>query len=414
MSNLKDNKKIFFIDPNLRIVKTYDDFFKDLNTVDPSDVFLQENDTFLFFVKLIKKIILNEDCIILDSDFEKQELKHDRQIDVAYENRIVEDFGCFVDFLNRIKTSTSEISIFTSGTTGKPKKVIHSIQTLTRAVKNKKEIKSCIWAFAYNPTHIAGIQVFFQALFNENTLIDVYRKSRTTIYDAFEKYRVSHISATPTFYRLLFPFEREFMDVLRITFGGEKSELNLHEKVQKIFPNAKVTNIYASTELGTLLYSNGEIFTIPENLKNDILIKDNELHVRTTLLGKSEDLVVEGGLYRTGDIVEIISTNPIKFIFKTRVGDYVNVGGSKVNIQEVEEVLSSIDGILIASVSVKSNSILGNILIGNVVSDFTNGDLTEKYIKTILRDKLQSFKIPRIIKIVKELDYTRTGKILKK
>lgn len=407
----------FYVNPVEAINKTYDDFLNDLISIVETDLYIQEVDTYSFFVKFVKNIISNKNCYILDSDFsehEMEELKLEDKVDKNKQITVLLEFNGFEQLLDRIKSSKSEISIFTSGTTGKPKRIVHSVDTLTRTVKSNDGLQSCIWAFAYNPTHIAGIQVFFQALFNKNILIDVFKQSRDTVYEVLEKYEVTHISATPTFYRLLLPFEREFVNVKRITFGGEKSDFNLYDKLKKLFPNSKITNIYASTELGTLLHANGELFTIPEVLKNDVLIKDNELFVRATLLGRSEDLVVEDGMYGTGDVVEIISTKPITFKFKTRISDYINIGGYKVNVQEVEEVLSSIEGVLMASVIVKANSVLGNMLIANVVLDCTNLDLSEKNIKAILKDQLQEFKIPRIIKIVKELEFTRTGKISKK
>lgn len=408
---------LFYINSIQEINKTYDDLFTDLNSIEGKDLYIQDVNTYSFFVQFIKRVISNKDCCILDSDFseyEMHDLKFEDEIDETKQGTNLVEFKDFDEMLVKIKSSTSQISIFTSGTTGKPKRIVHNVDTLTRTVKKNDSLQNCIWAFAYNPTHIAGIQVFFQALFNKNTLIDVFKQSRNTVYEALEKYNVTHISATPTFYRLLLPFDKEFVNVKRITFGGEKSDFNLYEKLKEVFPNSKITNIYASTELGTLLHANGELFTIPEVLKNDVLIKDNELFVRATFLGKSADLVIEDGMYRTGDVVEIISTNPITFKFITRISDYVNVGGYKVNVQEVEEVLSLIDGVLMASVTVKANSVLGNMLIANVVSDFTNSELSEKNIKTILKDNLQEFKIPRIIKIVKELEFTRTGKISKK
>ena len=88
------------------------------------------------------------------------------------------------DLINAIHDSRSEITIFTSGTTGQPKKVIHSVMTLTRTVRIAERYKDKIWAFAYNPTHMAGLQVFFQALSNCNTLINVFNASRTDIYNA--------------------------------------------------------------------------------------------------------------------------------------------------------------------------------------------------------------------------------------
>ena len=70
---------------------------------------------------------------------------------------------------------------------------------------------------------MAGLQVFFQAFENQNTLVNVFSLARNEVYSLIEKYSVTHISATPTFYRLLLPFEKEYSSVQRITFwGGEK------------------------------------------------------------------------------------------------------------------------------------------------------------------------------------------------
>lgn len=118
--------------------------------------------------------------------------------------------------------STSEITMFTSGTTGQPKKVVHSIQTLTRSVRRGEKYNNQIWAYAYNPTHMAGLQVFFQAFENLNTLINVFNRTRSEIFNLIKKHSITHISATPTFYRLLLPYERAYSSVIRLTLGGER------------------------------------------------------------------------------------------------------------------------------------------------------------------------------------------------
>ena len=410
---------IFFYKSTAHLIaKRYEDLIHDINISEKKGKYLQEIDTYVFFVEILKKIISNQDCCVLDydfSDFEKNELKIENDI---LETDVKASTTCriesFEDLLEKIKSSTSKISIFTSGTTGKPKKITHTISSLTRTVKENVTLKDSVWGLAYNPTHIAGLQVFFQALYNKNTLVDFFKQPRDIVYNTIEMESVTHISATPTFYRLLLPFDRKFDNVKRITFGGERSDFKLYTKLQLLFPNAKVTNIYASTELGTLLHSSGELFTIPDQFKNDIFIKDNELVVKAEFLGKSDELLIEKGMYRTGDIVELINENPTMFKFKTRISDYVNVGGYKVNVVDVEDVLSSIEGVFMANVLVKSNSVLGNMLTASVVLDGSAPELSEKEIKSILREKIQEFKIPRVIKIVKELEFTRTGKISKK
>jgi len=58
----------------------------------------------------------------------------------------------------------------------------------------------------------------------------------------------------------------------------------------------------------------------------------------------------------------------------------------------------------------KPNSVLGTILCAEFIIDNGN-QITGNDIKKYLSNKLQDFKIPRIIKIVEQIEVTRTGKL---
>lgn len=126
------------------------------------------------------------------------------------------------EVVKALQQSASEITIFTSGTTGQPKKVIHSVQGLTRSVRCAERYQWQVWAYAYNPTHMAGLQVFFQAFENQNTLVNVFGLARNEVYSLIEKYSVTHISATPTFYRLLLPLKKNILLYSGLLLGGRK------------------------------------------------------------------------------------------------------------------------------------------------------------------------------------------------
>jgi acyl-coenzyme A synthetase/AMP-(fatty) acid ligase len=255
---------------------------------------------------------------------------------------------------------------------------------------------------------MAGIQVFLQAFANLNPLINIFNQPREGIYKVIEEYGITHISATPTFYRLLMPFEKEFTNVQRITFGGEKSDENLYEHIRRIFPNAKINNIYASTEAGFLFVSKGENFIIPENIRDKIKIIDNELLVHYSLLGSSDNLKLDNEYYQTGDLIEWVNYEKGEFKFKSRKNELINIGGYKVNPNEVEEALEKMTEIKQAIVYGKKNSVLGNVLCADVV---LNKPITEIDIRKNLSKILQDFKIPRRIKFIDEIELTRTGKI---
>ena len=288
--------------------------------------------------------------------------------------------------------------------------MIHSISSLTRNVRIGKQYAGQIWAFAYNPTHMAGLQVFFQAFENQNTLVNVFGKTRSVIYHQIEEKKITHISATPTFYRLLLPVEKSCNSVIRVTLGGEKSDQHLYKAIGKIFPKAKINNIYASTEAGALFAAQGDCFQIPLAIRDKFKVVEDELLIHKSLLGSSESFSFTDDFYHSGDLIEWVDWDKGLFRFKSRKNELINVGGYKVNPTEVENAIMSIEGVRQALVYGKANSILGNVLCSDVQLE-EDVNLTELDIKKALSSQLQDFKIPRRIKFVEALSLTRTGKL---
>jgi acyl-coenzyme A synthetase/AMP-(fatty) acid ligase len=249
--------------------------------------------------------------------------------------------------------------------------------------------------------------VFFQALLNGNLIVRLFGLTPKEIHRIIKEYSVTNISATPTFYRLLLPCEETFQSIARITSGGEKYNKKIIMQLKGNFPNAKITNVYASTEAGTLFASDNDIFGIKPEFENFIRVENGELLIHISLMGDSDINIKEW--YNTGDLIETISEKPLKFRFTSRKGDMINVGGYKVNPHEVEEAILSLSGIKNVRIYPKSNSVLGNIICCEVVA--YNNHMSETSIRTFLQSKIQEFKIPRIIRFVEELSTTRTGKI---
>ena len=396
---------------NSGFVYSYGQLLASLNESDSYFPLYKQPNLYLFFVNLIKALANNAPLVLLDADLNEAEIEGLNVAEInapkAITSAMFKDMGVVVD---AVKRSTSEITIFTSGTTGQPKKVAHSVQTLTRAVRLGDKYTSQVWVYAYNPTHMAGLQVFFQAFMNQNFLVNVFNKSRAEVYELIENESVTHVSATPTFYRLLLPFEKAYQTVLRVTLGGEKSDKKLYDSIEKIFPNAKINNVYASTEAGTLFAAKGDCFQIPVAICDKFLIQEEELLIHKSLLGQSESFKFDGDYYHSGDLIEWVDETTGLFRFKSRKNELINVGGYKVNPGETEKAILEIDGVQQALVYGKANSILGNVLCAEV--QLVEGStLTELEIRTHLKEQLQDFKIPRRIKFVESFSLTRTGKI---
>lgn len=400
---------IFLIDNEK--VCTYTDLLNSLNNCHQYFQLYKTADIYAYFVNLIKALAANKPLVLLDSDLNPSEIDGvDESLVNVSEVAEYPVYESMHDVVSAIRQSTSEITIFTSGTTGQPKQVIHTVSTLTRSVRIGDKYKGQIWAYAYNPTHMAGLQVFFQAFENLNTLINVFNKQRSEVYELISRYNVTHISATPTFYRLLLPYEKAYDSVARVTLGGEKSDQHLYDNIVKIFPSAKINNVYASTEAGSLFAAKGECFQIPEKIRDKFTVVDDELLIHKSLLGRSDSFKFEGDYYHSGDLVEWVDKEQGLFRFKSRKNELINVGGYKVNPGEVENVLLSIDEVKQAYVYGKVNSVLGNVLCADIQLE-VGSTLTNVDIKKALASQLQDFKIPRRIKFVEEFELTRTGKL---
>lgn len=405
---------MFWIDQKRGTQKSYSELIHELNGKSGCKRYIYLDDPYRIYLELIHSLIHGYEVELLDAQLSLTEI---RNLGLDTKNMDIETraetgtIGNFEELCARIEQAkdTWRVAIYTSGTTGRPKKVIHTLDTITRSVKRGPQFRQDRWAFTYNPTHFAGLQVFFQAFFNQNPFIYLFESDRNLINPLLIHYSVTHISATPTYYRMLLPYmEQAVPSVKRITVGGEKFDPLMTGKLSTIFPNAKLRNIYASTEAGSLFGSEGETFSIASSLKDLVQVSaDGELLLHRKLLAASDVLV--GDWYHTGDMIQFVDQD--RFIFAGRTTEMINVGGYKVNPHEVEEEMKKVEGVLDVLVSKRMNRITGNIVTAEIVS---SGQYLESELETRIRielsSKLQEWKIPRIIRFVKEIPKTRTGK----
>lgn len=366
------------------------------------------------FIQLLKSLVFDQPIVLYDTDLSESELaslsSDNKQTYLSAKlDHLPTSFDSFLLSLNKLENWS--IRLYTSGTTGQPKSVEHSFDSITRGVKTKEQYKNHIWGWAYNPTHMAGVQVFFQALLNRNPLIMLFNLSRETALHCIRKYNITHISATPTFFRLLQPLDVSFLSLQTITFGGERIDKRLISYYQKHLPHVRIRNIYASTEAGSLFVSQGDWFRVPERIRELVRVQQDELWLHSSLLGKGDQLAAIKEWYPTGDLVEVSDQDPLCFRFLSRNNEMINVGGYKVNPHDVEEAVNSYPGVMHSRVYGKKNAILGNIVMADVICSDT--PVTETEIRQHLSSLLQDYKIPRMIRFVDKIDKTRSGKNLR-
>lgn len=316
---------------------------------------------------------------------------------------------------------TTNWILTSSGTTGKPKLVQHTLESLTRTTQTKpSKGAGQIWGLLYDFTRFAGFQVVLQSLLSGATLVAPNLKHG--LADALDKLFNSgctHLSATPTLWRkiLLLP-ESQHLNLRQITIGGEIVDRRLLIALASAYPNARITHIYASTEAGVgfsvkdgkpgfpLSYLDSPPNEIRIKIKNDRLWILNS-HVSDCYLG-GEGKFGKAGWVDTGDNVCIEGD---RIIFLGRASGIINVGGNKFYPEQVEDCLLQHPQIEMAHVFSKPNPITGALAAAEIVTKDDNLDMSTADIVKYLSQKLPKHMIPFFITFVDKLSTNIAGKI---
>jgi acyl-CoA synthetase (AMP-forming)/AMP-acid ligase II len=287
----------------------------------------------------------------------------------------------------------------TSGTTGTPKEVTHSLGHLMKNVIVSDSHKSDVWGNTYQKGTIAFEQVRLQAETNGNRMFDISNVNPLQVLDRIRELGITHISATPTWYRML-PITFSSDKLQSAAVSGEPVDRSVIEKINYIFPKAKVKVIYALTEAGTVLVSDNEYFELKIV---QIKIIDNEIYLHKSLLGNYE---IDGDWYATGDMVDMVRNSPF-FRIIGRKSEMINVGGRKINPEYVEKVLRTIAGVREAKVYGVKNSVTGYVVACQIVAEDEAKENIEKEID-LLFDRTER---PRFIYFNNKIDLTENMKV---
>jgi len=312
----------------------------------------------------------------------------------------------------------------TSGTTNIPKLVSHSFESLTRSTKiNIKRGGEFRWGLAFDIYRFSGIQVFLQSILSGSTLIvtnpaDSMSKMLSLLADK----ECNALSATPSFWRkVLMSKEADRLNLKVITLGGEISDNNILQALKQKYPEAKISHIYASTEVGvgfsvtdckegfpvSYLYEGIDGLKLKVDDEDILWIapKDREQKYLS-----DDKMYNEEGYINTGDRVKIKDQ---RVYFLGRDSGSINVGGNKVQPEEVENILLSSGMLNGAYVYAIKNPMMGSLVCADIILKDSTIDKKEAKNKILkyCREHLEGFKVPAIVKFVQELETTQSGKL---
>ncbi len=303
----------------------------------------------------------------------------------------------------------------TSGTTGAPKQVRHDFQRLCGRLRCTA-VPEARWLLTYEPASFAGIQVILTALASGSSLVSAPGAAAPDLAHAAVRYGVTHASGTPSFWRsCLLTLGAERPPLASITLGGEAADQPLLDRLASLFPAAKLRHIYASTEAGALFaVTDGRAGFPAAWLETGVdgvslRIRDGVLEVNSprAMLGYAGAEASSDAWLSTGDVVEVCGD---RVLFAGRLDGRVNVGGVKVSLEAVEQVLLAVPGVQDALVQAAANPITGHILTASVVPA---PGVEETPLRAAIRDAvapLPPAARPRVLTLVEQIPLGTAGK----
>jgi len=310
----------------------------------------------------------------------------------------------------------AQVVVATSGTSGPPKLVEHSWDSLLAAARLAEQWHGLGWLLVYDATRWAGIQVWLQAVLTAGRLVQPASRNPDVVARGVADEQVSILPSTPTLLRrLITSADRGLlarMRIDRITLGGEAVDAHLLEQTKSLFPGVRISHVYATTELG-------EVFRVTDGeagFPADWLGRPLPGGVRLSMRRDGELLVQlsrDTAEVATGDLVEKRGS---RYEFTGRRSDVIVVGGAKVYPRRVEELLRSVPGVAEARVYGLPSAITGELVAAEiVVADALPEPATPDNVRSaalaVCRERLEPQSVPRVLDIAKRIATTSAGKV---
>ncbi|UMY15563.1 fatty acid--CoA ligase family protein [Methylobacterium organophilum] len=324
----------------------------------------------------------------------------------------------------------TEWVLTTSGTTGAPKLVAHTLEGLAGGINTAAvPDPGTVWTTFYDIRRYGGLQIFLRAILGPAPLVlsDAEEPVRDFILRAAEA-GITHILGTPSHWRLaLMSAALPRLAPRYVRLSGEIADQAILDLLRAAFPEARIAHAYASTEggVGFTVEDGREGFPaslIGERAGIEIVVREDSLHVRSKRTGRrylgaeAAPLTDAEAFVDTGDLVE---RRGERYYFLGRRSGVINVGGAKVQPEEVETVINGHPQVSMSRVRARPNPILGAVVEAEVVlrepsAAATDPAALKSAIIAHCRPHLAKHKVPVSVRFVPDLPLSSGGKLLRR
>ena len=331
----------------------------------------------------------------------------------------------------RRRSCATEWVLLTSGTTGAPKLVLHTLASLTSALPAARApAEPLVWSTFYDIRRYGGLQVFLRGVHAGSLVLSDPVEPASAFLARAAGAGVTHISGTPSHWRrALMSGAAATIAPRYVRLSGEIADQGILDSLRGAYPQATVAHAFASTEAGVAFEVRDGRAGFPASLIGapgdvELRVAEETLQIRSPgtaqrYLGEgAEPLRAADGFVDTGDRVE---ESQGRYHFMGRRGGVINVGGLKVHPEEVEAVINAHPWVRMSLVRARRNAITGAIVTAEVVivsgsdgrgtpppAEVLTRELTER-----CRRSLAPHKVPATIRIVPSLEVSAAGKLVR-
>jgi len=348
--------------------------------------------------------------------------------------------------------------MYTSGSTGEPKGMMHTHSGSICYAKwgaNHVKLSSKDRVASHAPLHFdLSIFDFFSTLQSGATVVlvpEAITKFPASWTKLIEDEQISVFFTVP--YTLITMVEqgameqRDLNSLRWIMFGGEPYPPRQLRMLMNKLPQVQLTNVYGPAEAPSCtcydiprplpdgdeplpighVSINSEDLIIDENEQECLTGEAGELCIRSSTLtrgywnrpdlNKKAFLIREGYgpfptvYYRTGDRVVRHEDGLLRFL--GRVDRMIKTRGHRVELDEVEAAMASLEGVLEVAAFTVPDEHASHIILARATVDDQSA-LTNDDILAFVKTKLPPYAVPREITLTDALPHTSSGKVDRK
>jgi long-chain acyl-CoA synthetase len=309
------------------------------------------------------------------------------------------DHKLFVEIVER---DVPGLVLFTSGSTGEPKAVVHDFTGLLEKFQVHGRPLRTLNFLLFD--HWGGLNTLLHTLTSGGVVACPISRNPEHICGLIAQYRLELLPASPSFLNMMLvagAHKRHDLSSLRlITYGAEPMPETTLVRLNREFPAVEFRQTYGLIELGVLRAKSAGNNSLLVKLGGEgyeLRIVDGmlEIKAKASMLGylNAPSPFTDDGYFRTGDRVEQHGEF-VRII--GRESEQINVGGEKVFPVEVEDVLLQCPLVVDAVVFGAPHPLSGKVVCADVVR--LASDSEDVAVRTSIRkfcnDRLESYKVP--------------------